>query len=242
MVDSATIETNKTLGYKYFSQEEFRDTIDCLERALELDPNFAYLVAHDIFYTIGVSYDRLDQSSTSANYLEKSLEAFDPENGRTELWQIYFELANSLRRVFASKQVKYFDPNNWIEWINHYLKAINLLESDVNKSKNILAFHKKVKLSQYKADALLTACHYVGIFYFYTKKYQEAIHYCSQGINGGGQTQPELAVTYLLLGASHFVEGNTQKGRQAYETLLEIDPNHQWAKNVFNVYRDLGQI
>lgn len=229
--DIPTIEACKYLGDIYFSQGDFGKAITYFHKALEFDPTFSHLIASDIFYLLGESYQRIGETDLSIQYLQKAVEIFE-EQGHIPLWQVYLTLAQVFQQTFTA-QISH--------WLEYYHEVITILNSSARKPGQWFFWSKKVSLSEQMADAILEAHYEIGLFMLYKQEYEKAIYNFTEGIESGSKKQPTLAQAYFFLGRSYLHNNKYRKAQKIYQKLLDVDSDHQWVE-AGPIYYDLGQL
>ncbi|WP_430811127.1 MULTISPECIES: tetratricopeptide repeat protein [unclassified Carboxylicivirga] len=126
-------EFTKKLGYLYFNSRQYDQAVECLNAAIQVEPN-----NYTYHYLLGSSYERLKDYQLAATELEKVV-ALHPnhKNSIKKLGVIYFKLTNHLyeketKRYEALKSPTRMDYHNSTQKLEEialdYKKSLPYLE------------------------------------------------------------------------------------------------------------------
>jgi tetratricopeptide (TPR) repeat protein len=200
-------------GRKYHSQRDYRKSIQLMERAVAIDPEFAMA-----YRSMAVSYGNQGYSSDNRRYAQKAFELADHVSER-ERYKIQGE--------FYSQSEKTYDKS-----IEAYLKLLQLYPDDVTGNNNLgLKYYQLEQWDkarerfevcvQYKSE---TTYPYTNLAYVHAAqglydKAREVLHYYLNNISENVSLRGRVGTYYLCQGQYGLALAEVDKA-------LSIDPTN----------------
>jgi len=204
-----------------------KKALDILEKAIELDPNYALAYSNR-----GYIYLELKEYRKAMQDLNKAIE-LDPNYAGTynNRGSAYYKLKQSTKAIQDYNKAIELDPSYAGTYYNRGLAYTDLKQY----SKAIQDYTKAIELDPSYAG---THHHSRGIAYYELKQYTKAM----QDFNKAIELDPSYAPAYSSRGAAYCNLKQYTKAMQDFNKAIELDPNDATAySNRGNTYLELKE-
>jgi serine/threonine protein kinase/Tfp pilus assembly protein PilF len=257
--DVGKITTSSPEAYRYFSEGirlrnkgEYRQSIQAMEKAIDIDPEFAMA-----YRSMALNYNDLRFRDLARTYIQKALEFSDRLSDRERLLIqgdfFYRSQRASDRAVKTYKKLLEFYPDDRIgnsglarvySSLELWDKVIELLEINLQNNDDNVETYSRLALA-YEAKGLYNKAqneleNYLRDFSDNGLIYKDlALNYFCQGkiestlleIEKAFSLDPDFWQNYLIRGHVYLTQGNFGLAEKEYQKVLELEEEaqHQWA-------------
>jgi tetratricopeptide (TPR) repeat protein len=130
-VKAETAEEWKTKGNEYLNKQEYDNALECYEKSLELDSNYARSV-----HNIGVVYNNKKEYQKALEYFDKALALVDNGKDTSNLTSILYVIFQEKGRAFTGLKKNEEAVKCYEEAIKYINKALENKPDDINLLNN----------------------------------------------------------------------------------------------------------
>ncbi|MCK4645320.1 MAG: protein kinase [Candidatus Aminicenantes bacterium] len=215
-------------GRKYHGSGDYRQSIPFMERAIEIDPEFALA-----YRSLGMAHTNLGNTAEKTKYLQKAFELSDRVSDKERYW-IQGDYYRSVER-------------NYDKAIEAYNKLFELdPDHDVGRN-NIAVIHRNLEEWD-KAIEHLEVCRknkaeFIGVYQslgdYYAAKgmYQKAREAYKDYINNFS----DVAVVHAYLSLSYVCEGKYDLAIEEADKAIKLDPSNPMRYRKGRIYQLMGR-
>ena len=212
-------------GYKYNNQGDYRQAIECLRKAIELDPQYAWP-----WNNMGYAYNELGDYNKAIEYCQKAIE-LDPKFARpwNNMGYAYDDLGDYNKAIECYRKAIELDPKDALPWNNMGYAYDHL--GEYNKA--IECCRKAIELD----PKFARPWNNMGHAYDDLGDYNKAIECYRKAI----ELDPKYARPWNNMGYAYKKSGDYDKAAECYRKAIELDPKdaYPW-NNMGTVYYHLG--
>jgi serine/threonine-protein kinase len=199
--------------------EQYRLAVQMLERAIELDPNFALAfvwLSEALSLLFHLGYDLTEENISKAKAAADRVLELQPElpEGHMALGLYYYNCHKDYDRALEELAIAEKDlPNNSKipEYIGYIRRRQGNFEEAINNLKKVFELNPQAANLPYE----------LGLTYETLRRYQEAERYHDRSIS----VAPDQTFAYLLKAHSYRLQGSLEKARATLEEMpKKTDP------------------
>jgi len=221
----STAEKYLKKGNEYYDKQNYKQALDCFQKAIELDPSFA-----EVYINIGNIYFLQNNDDKAIEYLKKGIE-LNPNDAN----------------VNYIMGLAYCDKQDYDTGITYLQKAIKLnpIHADShfflgmahgrkgNHNQAIECFKKAIELNPNSNNPMYaTAYNTVGIMYADKQEHDKALMFFKKAI----ELQPDFEIAYNNVAKIFFDERDYDNAFKYLQKAAELNPNSFY---IFR-YNDIG--
>jgi serine/threonine protein kinase/Tfp pilus assembly protein PilF len=245
--DVMNITTNSPEAMKHyiegkllFKEYDFEKSIQALEKAIDLDPEFALAyvkLSEDYFYLVNAEQGErflskalslLNKVSDREFYLIQSYAAFTSET-QMESFQKLLELYPDDIEAATYLAARYRNLEEWDQALNAFEKVIEIDPQDDNAYENIAFIYMAkglykeawefLKTNEHMVSDKITLLVRLGTAYLCGHKYDQAL----EEVNTALSLAPDSYTVNELKGHIHQISGDLESSEESYRTIAEMD-------------------
>jgi len=215
-------------------EEQYRLAVQMLERAIELDPNFALAfvwLSEALSLLSHQGYDLTEENISKAKAAADRVLELQPElpEGHMALGLYYYNCHKDYDRALEELAIAGKGlPNNIKipEYIGYIKRRQGNFEEAINNLKKVFELSPQAANLPYE----------IGSIYDFLQRYQEAERYFDRSIS----LAPDQTMAYLFKARSYWLQGSLEKARATLEEMpKKTDPQSIYTWHIYWIWQEL---